>query len=157
MAKLPLDFMVCSLISSVSVLGWHCDGQEDYNSWNFWKLPLPDIEDELKRFTTAPIDLSKLTQHFFHQMNYYCLIILVNLISKVGTADSGILLTMILWQSPCKDLAAASSGTSPHKRCSNLQSYSSSCLCHWVLNQSFKHPLLNIHSIFQAPLLISGI
>jgi hypothetical protein len=90
-------------------------------------------------------------------MNYYCLIILVNLSNKVGTADSGILLTMILWQSPCKDLAAASSGTSPHKRCSNLQSYLSRCLWHWVLYQSFKHPLLNIHSIFQAPLLISGI
>jgi hypothetical protein len=96
MAKLPHDFMVCSMISSVSGLGWHCGGQEDYNSWNFWKLPLPDIEDELKRFTTAPIDLSKVTQHFFHQMSYYCLIILVNLSSKVGTADSGILLTMIL-------------------------------------------------------------
>jgi hypothetical protein len=39
------------MISSVSGLGWHCGGQEDYNSWNFWKLPLPDIEDELKRFT----------------------------------------------------------------------------------------------------------
>lgn len=23
--------------------------QEDFNSWNYWKLPLPDIEDEFKR------------------------------------------------------------------------------------------------------------
>jgi hypothetical protein len=34
--------------------------QEDYNSWNFWKLPLPDIEDDLKRLATA-LDLLKLT------------------------------------------------------------------------------------------------
>ncbi len=28
--------------------------------WNFWKLPLPDIEDELKRLAKA-IDLSRPT------------------------------------------------------------------------------------------------
>ncbi|CAK9257992.1 unnamed protein product [Sphagnum jensenii] len=27
--------------------------QEDYNSWNFWKLPLPDIEDELKSVSAS--------------------------------------------------------------------------------------------------------
>ncbi|CAM6024335.1 unnamed protein product [Sphagnum balticum] len=27
--------------------------QEDYNLWNFWKLPLPDIEDELKSVSAS--------------------------------------------------------------------------------------------------------
>ncbi|CAM6063712.1 unnamed protein product [Sphagnum tenellum] len=27
--------------------------QEDYNSWNFWKLPLPDIEDDLKSVSAS--------------------------------------------------------------------------------------------------------
>ena len=27
----------------------YCDlnWQEDYNTWNYWKMPLPDVEDEL--------------------------------------------------------------------------------------------------------------
>jgi hypothetical protein len=45
----------------------HCDlnWQEDYNTWNYWKMPLPDVEDEMtvKRLSVSYHGL---------QCPYYC-------------------------------------------------------------------------------------
>lgn len=37
-----------------SIITKYLEWQEDFNSWNYWKMPLPDIEDELsvKRLIT---------------------------------------------------------------------------------------------------------
>lgn len=46
--------------------------------WNFWKLPLPDIEDELKRLAKA-IDLSRPTFDTFGSDKLNIMMILLQL------------------------------------------------------------------------------
>ncbi len=80
---------------------WLLDWQEDYNLWNFWKLPLPDIEDELKRLAKA-IDLSRPTFDTFgsDKLIFYDDIVAAYGVTpfgrKVGNAGSGLLVTVII-------------------------------------------------------------